>query len=440
MKRLTRKLVGVVIMSFITIMATANVMAQDGVWEGSGTKKDPYQIADEADLKALAQNVNNNVSTYEETYFKEVEDITLTEPWVPIGTENSMFSGNFDGSERTISGFSCTAENFSALFAYNNGTIRRVNVEGNVEGKKNVGLIVAYNLGTVSGSTAAGNVVGQENVGLAIGYNAGNVKSVISLGDVTGNYYVAGIVGYNDNGLIEKCTNNSVVTGYGKIGGIAGGNFIAGNVTNCYNNNFVRASDDVDINLEDNTSIGGIVGVNSNSSTVDGSINYGHIISKIDKAGGICGSCNNSIISQCHDIGDVTSDFLDAGAIVGYADSGSSITDCLYLLTDRSYGGIHGEDVLGSAESAVMAESVGVDEHNDGVKATGFYISLTPEENEFDSIKWAVITPVQMKTAFYQYQVGKYKESEDSTVKFGLIVNKLRYDDSIALVKVYTKN
>lgn len=87
---------------------------------GSGTQDDPWLISTAADLKALADYVNNGdatdcdadvdvcggVGNFHGYYFKQTADIDLQGvEWDPIGydgEENSYFAGNYDGSNYVI--------------------------------------------------------------------------------------------------------------------------------------------------------------------------------------------------------------------------------------------------------------------------------------------------------------------------------------------------
>ena len=87
---------------------------------GSGTQDDPWLISTAADLKALADYINNGnavdcdadadvcggIGNFHGYYFKQTADIDLQGvEWDPIGydgEENSYFAGNYDGSNYVI--------------------------------------------------------------------------------------------------------------------------------------------------------------------------------------------------------------------------------------------------------------------------------------------------------------------------------------------------
>lgn len=86
---------------------------------GDGTKENPYLITSEAQLRYIAEAINEDVS-WEGCYFKQTEDVTLgSKEWLPIGWTITgfyksrwqtfceyPFKGNYDGGNHKISGLS----------------------------------------------------------------------------------------------------------------------------------------------------------------------------------------------------------------------------------------------------------------------------------------------------------------------------------------------
>lgn len=70
-----------------------NVYAEEGVFEGMGTKADTYRIADADDLLLLEKSVNEEGVTFEDRFFTLVDDIDLSGiVFTPIGIYDS---GNY---------------------------------------------------------------------------------------------------------------------------------------------------------------------------------------------------------------------------------------------------------------------------------------------------------------------------------------------------------
>ena len=67
------------------------------IWTaGEGTAENPYQIANEQDLRNLAFYVNDSSMNFKDKFFKQTADIALSSAWSPIGVygKNSLGYGN----------------------------------------------------------------------------------------------------------------------------------------------------------------------------------------------------------------------------------------------------------------------------------------------------------------------------------------------------------
>ena len=279
---------------------------------------------------------------------KLLKDITLTETWTPIGTENAPFKGTFDGQGYTITNLKIDSGDYTGLIGVldagtvknvkfasvnisttgtdvgaavgriiNNGKVKNVQVlSGSVSGAKRVGGVVgcikAYgsvadcsNAATVSATTYnVGGIVGAAyytETGKAM-----QISGCTNTGAVTSDGVGAGgIVGLSA-AHVTGCENSAAVTGTGtSIGGIVGEQKSYGSVTNCTN------SDAVTNNSTDPTTsygTGGIIGWLRYHGTgeasayevsaiisVTGNSNSGNVNGGND-AGGIIGTCYNSAV------------------------------------------------------------------------------------------------------------------------------------------------
>lgn len=230
-------------------------------FEGEGTAESPYLIDDVEDLKLLAQKVNGGV-TYEGKHFQLTVDIDLNnEPWTPIGTEDTLFQGTFDGDRHqianlkisnggeyaglfgnvwgaTIQNCNVTGEvngyNYSGGivgYANNNTHILNCSFQGNVEGdgEERGGIVGHTSIGCdVSGCFVTGTVTGEKFVGGIAGWGAGTIKNCYALANVTAagdnaGYNAGGIAGYYcSNFTIENCYYSGNVSASKCAGGIAG--------------------------------------------------------------------------------------------------------------------------------------------------------------------------------------------------------------------------
>jgi hypothetical protein len=181
--------------------------------------------------------------------------------WQPIGTENGLFAGTFDGQGYEVRDLfsNRTDEMYAGFFGVvgEEGVIQNVGVvSGNVTGNDNVGGLVGHNGGTVSNSYYTGSLTGNESVGGLMGKNSGTVSNSYSTGSVTGDERVGGLVGAT-SGTVSNSHSSSNVTGGVNVGGLVGEN--TATVSNSYSTGSVTG----------NTHVGGLVG--SNFGTVSNS-------------------------------------------------------------------------------------------------------------------------------------------------------------------------
>lgn len=117
-----------------------------------------FNITSAQALAGLAVIVNGYKSGYHDNF--EGKTITLTSNidsvslakfiWVPIGTHDTPFLGTFDGRKHSISGIvtDSLSQNV-ALFGYNQGTIRNVNIDKSLLSGSWVAGIAVHNYGTI---------------------------------------------------------------------------------------------------------------------------------------------------------------------------------------------------------------------------------------------------------------------------------------------------
>ena len=229
----------------------------------SNRKDNPYLIATEADLKALAGIVNSGKRL--DGYYKQTAPITLTTEHTPIGTDiNHWFRGSYNGDNNVISNLVINKPNsanqglFGAFYGgWQNsyyGEITNVVLENcDITGGKCTGGIVGimYDYGgrvtncKVSGVIRVGNDLSDDSnanrhggiVGECCKYwcGGGTVENCINIADVTGEgVFHGGIVGYiSDNFDVSNCFNAGVVEGTSYVGSIMGG-YTGRTLTNNY--------------------------------------------------------------------------------------------------------------------------------------------------------------------------------------------------------------
>ena len=154
--------------------------------------------------------------------------------WTPIADcmedHITLYSGTFDGNNKTVSGL------------YFNDNSTRIGLFGSSEADgniKNVGVVDSY----FKGNNFVGGVCGRNDGTITNCYNAGNLTAIDESSATIG-----GICGYN-GGTVTNCYNTGTVTATGSVasvGGVCGCS--SAPISNCYNIGTVTAtSSDADI-------------------------------------------------------------------------------------------------------------------------------------------------------------------------------------------------
>ena len=250
---------------------------------GSGTKDDPYLIADASQLRWFAAQVNDNSKSTICAQLTANIDLASKE-WTPIGKSTSYaYKGTFDGNDHEIKNLyvTGTTSNHYGLFGVlgAGGTIRNLTVSGRVT-----------ITGSGSSSYGIGGIVGQLG-------GAGTIENCTNRAAVSGNFNTAGIVGRvgSSGGTIRACANLGDISGSNSVGGIVGYAYYGVTASHCYNRGAVTAS--------------------------------------VSKAGGIVGFMDDSgaKFSNCYTTGAVTAK-SEYNPVVGKKSSGS-LSRCYYLDT-----------------------------------------------------------------------------------------------------------
>ena len=135
--------------------------------KGTGTEKAPYQIASQADLEWMAEQINLSPADYESAFYQLTEDIELESAFTPINS----FSGTLDGDGHTISGLNIDASTKeAALIVNNNGTVRdlglaNVAMTGTYVSNSLRAGVAAKNYGTIEGCYVTGSLGGGHMAG-----------------------------------------------------------------------------------------------------------------------------------------------------------------------------------------------------------------------------------------------------------------------------------
>ena len=263
-----------------------------------------YLIDNADDLFNFADYVNGGGKTSDKT-FTLTNDIDISGKWEPVGQEEILFDGTFDGNNHTISNIivTVTDDNKAGFFGFidKNASIKNLKLNNvNVSGCDDVGGLVGNACGfpyardgepiinctvtgSVSGNECVGGLVGdnachpilncnvnvtvsgKELVGGLVGLNRENISDCKVDGSVSGDIHVGGLTGYNGIGCNKNITVADSVIGKRWVGGIAG---VCGDSGDVYFCTFTGS-------VSGEKFVGGIIGANDghgHSCTVTGSV------------------------------------------------------------------------------------------------------------------------------------------------------------------------
>ena len=198
--------------------------------------------------------------------------------FAPIGTAENVFSGVFDGQNKTISNLVVKNEGNGAMFAYvgANTVIKNLNL-------KDVDVKAKY----------AAALLAEANDNVA-------VENITVSGNVNGTAYAAGVVCLNSYSAdpsisIKDCTNNATITSQ-RAGGIGAWVTASSTIENVVNNGDITGT----------ISAAGIT--NRVAGTVKNAVNYGTIVGNgTEASSGIAGTSTAvAKFEYCYNYGDVT--------------------------------------------------------------------------------------------------------------------------------------
>ncbi len=313
----------------LTIALACIMMFADGVQpNGSGTYSDPYLMESLDNLLWLStsKDVWGDSLHFQQTCDIDASD---TEYWndgagfLPIGTEDNIFKGVYDGAGHEIGNLHIDRPNqeYVGLWGY-----------ARLSSFSNLSLIDP----SITGGDYTGAIAGHIERGELFDHCE-------SSGSIEGSEYVGGLIGRTiydtwDMGytFISNCSSTCMVTGDNFVGGITGlANLVK--VSYCTVNGEITATGE---------RAGGIYGF-----ALEASAHYCFVQGEISGAnyvGGIVGMCDMTGIklSGCdaavHSTGD------RSGGIAGYQGEGSDIARCYFTGTlsgTSGSGGIAGQSV-----------------------------------------------------------------------------------------------
>ncbi|MGM0445539.1 MAG: carboxypeptidase-like regulatory domain-containing protein [Bacillota bacterium] len=263
----------------------------------------------------LMNNLDSNTEGYDE-YASSTAD--NNKGWDPIGEEeDGGFEGTFDGNNKTISNLFIdrkTEDNIGLFASINdqdvvfNLGLEEISITGNEKvGGLSGALYGSPNNNSVSNCYTTGKVIGVRYVGGLIGkaYEA-EILGCHSTAEVTGSdYFCGGLLGELNFGMLSNSYATGQVVGNNWTGGLIG-NVDNAYITRCYTNNFVTGD-----------LTGGLIG-RAYYANIENCYAQGDV-SGLSEVGGLIGwSCEKTKIRTCYAIGEVTTDSIYAGGLVGF--------------------------------------------------------------------------------------------------------------------------
>ena len=277
-----------------------------------------YTVTTSKQLMDWAEEVRNGNRSLDCTL---AADITLTEPWTPVGTDyQNPYTGTFDGNNHTIRGLTVTGSNeYAGLFGYigSGGTVKNVKLA-------DVQITSDYQYAYVGG--VAGN-------------NDGAIENCSVSGRVRG-YSAGGVVGQQYSGSITLCNSSATVQGTSQVGGVVGYTNYGVTLTACYATG--------DVTAENNNTAGTFF------------------------AGGVVGS-NGGNLTACYATGKVTggTGSIYVGGVTGSNDSGT-LTACYHAAEtvsgpDGATGGVTGRNYNASVGIPAITACYWKNDQDEGI-------------------------------------------------------------------------
>ena len=387
------------LLALLLMAGGATMQAQITCWDGSvaetyaggnGTSGNPYQIATAEQLALLAQQTNEGSGG--DACYILTDTICLngsgSYSWQPIGTEDTPFTGHFDGNQLPIKDMYITEAEFSGLFGNTqNATVCNVRVtdalivnsifpdaEGLVVGKaKNTNIINCASNGSMYRMTdKRGGIVGHFIVDTPE-TDTVFLKDCVNYACLSGVHYLGGIAGCTEitNGImsVEYCVNLGNISDGASSGGIVGGGSFS--IRHCDNYGMVSSP----------SFAGGIVGQMDNYGEIMFCTNHDKASVQGEIAGGIIGTAMQTKIAMCVNRAKVTAqgssyDLICAGGITG---ADGKISNCY------NRGDVEGVVLYGQPDVVQMGGITGSGGHITNVYNTG---AIIPPEHPHTTNTW----------------------------------------------------
>ena len=358
---------------------------------------DTYYIANDTDLKAFRDSVNQG-HTFADKTIKLMADITVSD-WTPIGQKGSQtnkFMGTFDGNGKTVtidgiaSDLDQAFDDYAAFFgATKDATIQNLTVAGTISGKDVAGIIGKGESTTLTNCHNKAMITSTEGkaAGIAASFG-GSLTNCTNSGAVTtsAEQPAGGLVAWCSTSTITECQNsgNVTVSGTGdssQAGGLCGNLGSGSTVTNCSNSGEVSAS-----------LAGGVAGRASGADTKIIAFSNEGTVTGGNYAGGMIGDAKDGVTAQGCTIRGTISAANAAGGIFGsvHGNNSSAITNCavtscnVSATTENRAGKVVG--ILGGTVTLKLTGNNVTDDVGCFSEVTLTIVGRTPNSIDFTSL------------------------------------------------------
>ena len=335
---------------FSTAVTTQSTSGTDKVYVSSLSdfvSGSTYYVKSASDLNKLAELTNAGKNTSGVTFVLENDVDLAGQQFVPIGTYNNRFKGNFYGNGHVIKNLTITDTSvLSDPFTNSSlGNSYRAGLFGDIYEAKlyDIGLEnVNINL-SIDGDDKvyAGALVGQDE-------HYSEINNCYSTGSVSTDGYAGGLVGLTWGASVSNSYSNV------NVNGIIVGGLVASSTLIKISNSFATG------NVNGFTA-GGLVGT-VNSSTISNSFATGNVVST-QKAGGLLGEAfsGNITISDSFAMGDVTGVNSQGGVVGEISSATTTVTNCGYSgSTGLDSGVTSGATAMTDAQLKSSIEGLGI--------------------------------------------------------------------------------
>ena len=137
------------VIALVLSLCSVGVFAETTL-QGAGTVESPYLITSKADFLKIWSEHGGSVATTKfasNTYFKQTADFAIDDSDIVVPASKGKFAGTYDGDGYTITYTGNSVEVRNPLFGnVDGGTIKNINVVGNLTGKASTVSVVVNEL------------------------------------------------------------------------------------------------------------------------------------------------------------------------------------------------------------------------------------------------------------------------------------------------------